>query len=184
MFKNNIFSIFPMSRPNWIEYFVSTRMAATRVGFRAQQVLTQACEIVDISGYYANPFGVFSCGFRLQCGGCTSQGQNLKFCAPNFDLHRSDPQRSGTPKWRLWTIFGAIFGTLPSPSAVSKSVSQGLPVLECTRCPKQSRNGLRSLTTVLLSEDKKQTNTNFSGRKPSGRTPGKEPFSQTPKSSC
>ena len=29
--------------------------------------------------------------------GCISRAQNLKFRAQNFDLHRSDPQRSGTP---------------------------------------------------------------------------------------
>ena len=29
--------------------------------------------------------------------GCTSRAQNLKYRAQNFDLHRSDPQRSGTP---------------------------------------------------------------------------------------
>ena len=29
--------------------------------------------------------------------GCTSRARNLKFRARNVDLHRSDPQRSGTP---------------------------------------------------------------------------------------
>ena len=54
---------------------------------------------MDISGYYVNPFRNFvSCGFRLQCGGCGSRAQNLKFRAQHFDLHRSDPQRSRTPK--------------------------------------------------------------------------------------
>ena len=30
--------------------------------------------------------------------GRTSRAQNLKFRAQDFDLHRSDPQRSGTPE--------------------------------------------------------------------------------------
>ena len=52
---------------------------------------------MDISGYANSISCCVSRGFRLQCGGCTSRAQNLKFRAKNFDLHRSDPQRSGTP---------------------------------------------------------------------------------------
>ena len=54
----------------------------------------------DFSSYYANPLFFVSCGFRLQSGWCTSQAQNLRFRAQNLDLHRSDPQRSRTPKKR------------------------------------------------------------------------------------
>ena len=50
-------------------------------------------------GYCANACcPLFLVAFRLQYGWCTSQAQNLKFRAQNFDLHHSDPKRNGTPR--------------------------------------------------------------------------------------
>ena len=80
-----------------VEYFVTTRMAATRIGFSRPAGFDWGLRNSGHLWKLRESISCFvSCGFRLQCGGCTSRAQNLKFRAQN--LHRSDPQRSRTPK--------------------------------------------------------------------------------------
>ena len=63
--------------------------------------------------------------------GCTSRAQNLKYRAQNSDLHRSDPQRSGTPDPR--------YPDVAKNSTKSKGVIWGTPLL-CVRAPNASKN--------------------------------------------
>ena len=81
-----------------IEYFVTTRMAATRIGFSRPAGFDLGLRNSGHLRLLHESISCFvSCVFRLQCGGCKSRAQNLKFRAQNFDVHRSNPQRSGTP---------------------------------------------------------------------------------------
>ena len=90
-----------MSIPNF-QGILTMRMAATQMGFSHPPGFDLGLRSSGHLRLLCDPNTCFvSCGFRLQCGGCTSQAQNLKFRAQNFDLHRSDPQRSGTPKWQV-----------------------------------------------------------------------------------
>ena len=86
-------------RPRNVEYFVTTRMAATRVGFSHPAGFDLGLRNRGHLWLLRESISCFvSCGFRLHRGGSTSRAQNLKFRAQNFDLHRSEPQHSGTPK--------------------------------------------------------------------------------------
>ena len=68
-----------------------------------------------------------SCGFRRLSGLCTSRpdsrAQDLKFRAQNFDLHRSDPQRSGTANC-LVSKCSATLANVAAPPLERDSVSE------------------------------------------------------------
>ena len=81
-----------------VEYFVAMRMAATRIGFSRPAGFDLGLRNSGHLRLLRESISCFvSCGFRLQCGGCTSRAQDLKLRAQNFDLHCRDPQHSGTP---------------------------------------------------------------------------------------
>ena len=73
-------------------------MAATRIGFSRPAGFELGLRNRGISGYYADPFRVlFPVLSECNVVGAHLGPQNLKSRAQNFDLHSSDPQRSGTP---------------------------------------------------------------------------------------
>ena len=61
--------------------------------------------------------------------GCTSRTQNLKFRAQNFDLHRSDPQRSGTPEKYCSAIFADQISEGEKPPKIRKKKLPGTKFL-------------------------------------------------------
>ena len=81
-----------------IESAVAMRMVATQIGFSRPASFGLGMRFRGhLRLLRESILCLVSCGFRLQSGWCISQAQNSRFRAQNFDLHRSDPQRSRIP---------------------------------------------------------------------------------------